>query len=110
MTLDSVRVTNNVIESGWNVAFVSGESRLSISNSVVANNVNLETGITASEFAVATVETTEFSSNLGVAPNVSSIAFAISDSQIELQSVTLADNTNFTVSEVNTIPAFRSSR
>ena len=83
--------------TGWNFAFVSDFSTITIRNSRIESNVNLETGVTASEFAVANIENTDFTSNMGVAPNVSALAFAISDSEINLDSVSLIDNTNFTV-------------
>lgn len=98
MILSDILVAGNNIATGWNVAFISASSRATIANAVIVNNTNLETGISSSESGMVVVNSTEFRSNVGTAPNVSAIAFAISDSTIALGGVSILDNTQYTVS------------
>lgn len=108
--ISDVRVTNNVaITNTWQGAFVGMQSRLTLTNSVFSGNNRLETGVSASDFGVASLRSVQFTSNTGTTPNVSALAFAISNSQIDVQSVDFTNNLNYTVSICHEVSSLLSS-
>ena len=94
----NVDILDNVlINTPWNGVYADGGVDVTVEDCEFSNNINLQTGVTATKTTTITLDKVTFQDNVGTAePNVSALAFASSDANLVIQETYFLGNTGYT--------------
>lgn len=107
----NVTIADNELISpgGWSGVFAEKGVSVKVADCIFANNMNMETGVTASETSSITVHGTLFTKNVGcatTAPKFSALGLAAGDASLVIDTTSFSDNSNY---DAQVFAAFRSS-